>query len=165
MNRRDILKKFFAGNTNTGTARGTGWQQPVVAAAKHFTAHTTVNFLNECLDTEVKAGFRLFDKKEGTDTLNAGINSAGHLFIGDTIISHRPVEERLFQSAFKLILIVIPLTTGKQYLKLKALDSYGNTLATLGAEKELHENFEAEVFTVYPEFVRLSEQSFINPNN
>lgn len=171
MNRRDIFKKLFTSSSGTGVAPGTGWQQPVALQVKHFTASVELRFLNtRSFGDEPQAGFRLFENEQDNETgdaavdlLKAGVTKNGYLFIGNTT-SDKRIAEEILMSVTKLVLTVIPQHSGRQYIKLKAMDGYGNTLTTLSLEQEIKESLDATVYTNQTASVYFINQSIINPN-
>jgi hypothetical protein len=168
MNRREIFKKLF-----TGPAAGAGitptadWQQPAAVLPEYLTASASLQFLH-ATDKERRAfrtGFRLLRREEsdGLVLLSAGITETGQLFIDDKL-SHNRIAENVLESSARLTLTLIPQDAGKQFIKLKAFDSFGNTLATLSTEKEMEGNPEIEVYADEEGFVQFTNQTFHYPN-
>lgn len=168
MNRRDIFKKLFAHAANTGIKPASGGQPPAVVTPKHFTASVELCFLDTAADhaKNTHAGFRLSERSgngESTVVLHAGMTRDGYLFIGDAF-SLKPVEQNPTFSRTKVVLTMIPQSSGKQFLKLKAFDGYGNTLAVLSAEQVITDDPDAGLYTDDVTCVQFINQQFYIPN-
>ena len=169
MNRRDIFKKLFAHAANAGiTTPETGRRPPAVVAPKYFTASVELCFLDIATNNEtpIHAGFRLSERLENGESvavLQAGMTKDGYLFIGDAV-SFKPIEQNITFSRTKIVLTMIPQASGKQFLKLKAFDGYGNTLATLSAEHVMTDDPDTALYTDNVTCVQFINQQFYTPN-
>jgi alkaline phosphatase D len=105
---------------------------------KPFRAEMVLRFIDETADIaliENYIGFRFGpeSKIDGSgDGIEAGITSTGHLFIGNSI-SDKRIAQGILKEKIRLVLSVIPQSTGGCFGKLKALDQAGNTVVTLSS--------------------------------
>lgn len=100
-----------------------------------------LNHPNPDDDMENFAGFRLGvrvrsnelnSSKINNKGIDAGVTTSGHLFIGKTY-SPKKIDKPILTENIRLQLSVLPVSTGGNYAKLKALDRAGNTIATLSS--------------------------------
>lgn len=112
---------------------------------KGFTASLEFRFLNKpVMETENEsfAGFRLGMKGRfadyrsailtGSKGIDAGITRSGYLFIGKTI-SDKKLDEKILTGGIRLVLAVLPQSSGRHVARLKALGKAGSTMATLSS--------------------------------
>jgi hypothetical protein len=109
-----------------------------------FKANFIFRFLNQPDpedDIENFAGFRLGVKVRFQDhhsstlkdnCIDAGVTRNGYLFIGKTS-NAKKIDETILTERIRLQLSVTPLSTGGNFAKLKAMDNWGNTIATLSS--------------------------------
>ena len=109
-----------------------------------FNVNFIFRFLNQAVpedDTENFAGFRLGinvrseNPHSGTlkdKGIDAGVTRNGYLFIGKSF-GTKKIDEIILTGKIRLQLWVTPLSTGGNFAKLKAMDSPGNTIATLSS--------------------------------
>jgi alkaline phosphatase D len=114
------------------------------AGNNSFSANLIFRFLNQPGpegNKENFAGFRLGATVRFEDHysvlmtgkgIDAGVTRNGCLFIGNTL-SDKKIDEKILTKKIRLQLTVTPQSTGGNFAKLKALDKYGNTVATLSS--------------------------------
>jgi hypothetical protein len=111
------------------------------AGNESFRASLIFRFLSQPVpgnNVENFAGFRLginvILQDNSTATMNengidAGVTRNGYLLIGKTCGAGK-IDEHILTGEIRLQLFVTPLSTGGSFVKLKALDACGNTVAT-----------------------------------
>ena len=116
-----------------------------LSAGNHsFRANLIFRFLNQPAQEDDKENFaglrlgikvRFEDHRSATildDGIDAGVTRNGYLFIGKTI-SEKKIDEKIVTEKIRLQLSVTPQSSGGNFVKLKALDKSGNTIATLSS--------------------------------
>lgn len=108
---------------------------------KAFTAEMIFSFLNNKnlgIENYNSAGFRISQNLESNSSfkgIEVGINRNGFLFIGKKT-GNKIVSESILKKCIRLVLNVTPqLNSGGCFTKIKALDCFGNTIATLSSSE------------------------------
>jgi hypothetical protein len=81
------------------------------------------------------AGFRVDAGENSAESIDAGITRNGYLFINKTT-GNRNIAETILTAGVRLALTITPQASGGYFIKLKALDQSGNTLAAVSTEQE-----------------------------
>lgn len=144
MNRRDLIRKFFPGSVTEKSPSGIketnvpAWTEPRSERSGSLAATTTLRFLDKQAGVSEKdhyAGFRVGAGENLAESINAGITRNGYLFINKTA-DNRNIAETILTTEVRLTLTITPQASGRYFIKLKAFDQSGNTLATVSTEQE-----------------------------
>lgn len=144
MNRRDLIRKFFPVSVTEKSPSGSketnvqAWAEPRSGGSGSLAATTTLRFLDKQTGVSEKdhyAGFRVGAGENLAESINAGITRNGYLFINKTA-DNRNIAETILTAEVRLTLTITPQASGRYFIKLKAFDQSGNTLATVSTEQE-----------------------------